>query len=169
MSNDNHEVMSPEDEAELSRLLSMDSANMPSSMAVNQEQLASNASSEQPIRSKYYGVYDNNGTNKDQFAFRAALRLGNGTTARWMNLGYFNCEHTAAIAYNVAAVNMFNKGAWLNPVDTKLCNVEEYSRFKELRAAHIITSTAKVKAIQEAGGEMRYVDLDRDTAQAAEA
>ena len=145
-----------------------DSANMPSSMAVNQDQINSANSTDgtHEARSKYYGVYTNKGKNADKFAFRAALRLGNGDNARWMNLGYFNCEHTAAIAYNVAAVNMFGKGAWLNPVDTKLCEPVEYARYKEVRAAHIVSSTKKVKEIQEAGGELRYVDLEADRTQA---
>jgi len=170
MSSDNNTTMSAADQAELERLLQLDSANMPTSMAVNQEMLASDNSVavSTPVRSKYFGVYNNKGNNADKFAFRSALRLGSGDNARWMNLGYFNCEHTAAIAYNVAAVNMFGGGAFLNPVDDTLCNVEEYTRFKELRASHIISSAAKVKALHAEGKDMRYVDLDREAAPAVD-
>lgn len=156
--------MSDEDIAELEYYLGVDSANMPSSMAVNQEQMAQEASSalpEQP-RSKYYGVYNNNSGNQSHMAFRAAVRLGSKANARWVNLGYFNCEHTAAIAYNVAAINYFGKGAWVNPVATEKCDPVEYARYRELRADYIADSVTALKAMHVKGEHPNTVDLDRE-------
>lgn len=156
--------MSQEDEEELQRYLNIDSANMPNSMAVNQDQMAQEASSalpEQP-RSKYYGVYNNNSGNQSHMPFRAALRLGSKASARWVPLGYFKCEHVTAIAYNVAAINYFGKGAWLNPVDTEKCDSTEYARFRELRADYIADSVTKLKAMHANGEHPNTVDLDRE-------
>lgn len=165
MNTETQPVMSAEDEAELIRLLGADSANMPTSMAVNQEQIRQSASSEVKLtRSKYYGVYHNNGKNKDDFAFRSALRIGHddpdkGIKADYINLGYFNCEHTAGIAYNVAALNTFGQGAWLNPINPDWCDQAEYERFKDVRAEHIIKATAKMVKLRAENKSPRYVDL----------
>lgn len=164
MSNENHnplapmadEVMSAEDEAELLRLLSFDSANIPGTES------ESVAEEHQPPRSKYFGVYNNTGTNSDKFAFRSALGVrGKGGKHRWINLGYFNCEIVAAMAYNVAAINTFGKGAWLNPVSPADADVEEFTAWKAKRAEHIETATAKIKELQGDGVALRYVDLDK--------
>ena len=164
--------MSPTDQAELERLMGFDSSQMPTSMAVNQETLRMDASSENTeARSLYYGVYNvkPESQNFGKFKFRAAIRLGNdkfhadGTVkskATWVNLGYFNCEHTAGMAFNVAAVNYFGKGAWLNPIDTANADPEEYAEWKEQRAEYIVKASAAVAAIVEKGGSMRYVDLE---------
>lgn len=154
--------MSDSDQAELKRLLQIDSANMPNSMAVNQEQLASDASVEvpEPVRSKYFGVYTNTGNNKDAFQFRAALSMGQADKKRWMNLGYYNCEIVAAMAYNTAAINTFGAGAWLNPVNKDDANAEELQRFHTVRAGHIATASAKIKTLLAEGVNLQYVDLD---------
>lgn len=156
--------MTPQEEQELHRLLQVDSANMPSSMAVNQEQLASAASVDKlPARSIFYGVYTNTGNNADKFKYRAAVRLGSGEKARFMNLGYFNCETTAALAYNVAAINTFGAGAWLNRVDKSLADATELARFHELRSKHISTAASKVADLTAKGIDLQYVDLaDRE-------
>lgn len=160
--------MSASDQAELARYLAVDSADLPTSMAVNQEQIASdNSVEETPLpRSKYFGVYNNTGKNADKFKFRAAVRVGSNSNKYYVNLGYFNCEHTAALAYNTAAVNKFNSGAWLNPVDVALCDADELARFKKKRAGYITTAVAKIAAMHEAGTHINYVDLDRDLAPA---
>lgn len=175
MSNEEHnplapmadEVMSAADEAELIRLLSFDSVNIP---GVEDDSIAEE---HQPPRSKYFGVYNNTGTNADQFAFRSALGVRNkgkgGNSHRWINLGYFNCEHVAAMAYNVAAVNTFGKGAWLNPVKPEDANVEEYTAWRAKRAAHIETAATKIKQMQADNVTLRYVDLDKREADIATA
>jgi len=156
--------MSAEDTEELNRLIAVDSADIPTSMAVNQAQIASDNSVEEPElpRSKYFGVYNNTGKNADKFKFRAAVRVGSGKNKYYMNLGYFNCEHVAAMAYNTAAVNKFNSGAWLNPLDMSLLDTDELARFKKKRAGYITTAVAKIAAMHEAGIPINYVDLDRD-------
>ena len=39
-------------------------------------------------RSEYLGVYHNTGKGRDEVPFRVAIRLGNGSSARWVNCGY---------------------------------------------------------------------------------
>ena len=165
---DNNIEMSVQDAEELNRLLGLDSANMPNSMAVNQ-QLAASASGAPVVgdspRSKYYGVYHNHGDNAVEFPFRAAVRLGTKKKPRYVNLGYFKCEHVSAIAYNVAAINYFGKGAWINPVATELCDPAEYDRYKELREDYIAMSVTAMKEMHAAGNHPHTVDLNRTAAE----
>jgi len=151
-------VMTPAEEAELKRLLQMDSADIPGAGAgVNRD--LKDPTHTTP-RSLFYGVYNNTGNNADKFKFRSALRVGRDKP-RWINLGYFNDEIIAAMAYNVAAVNMFGKGAWLNPVDaTMVGDTDELARWRKQRGEHIETAKTKIAQLKAEGIEPRYVDLE---------
>lgn len=165
MSNQSYDSlgMSEEDIAEFERYLAVDSADIPGAGAgVNRD--AHDPSHNAP-RSQYFGVYNNTGNNADKFRFRSALRMGQGKNARWLNLGYFNCEIVAAMAYNVAAVNTFKKGAFLNPVSPEDADAEELKRWKELRAEHIATATETIQKLKEDGVHLRYVDLEARNAE----
>lgn len=149
--------MSVQDEQELLRLLQIDSADIPGAGAgVNRD--LKDPSHTAP-RSQFFGVYNNTGNNADKFKFRAALRMGKPESPRWLNLGYFNCEVVAAMAYNVAAINTFGKGAWLNPVKAADANAEELKTWREKRAEHIETASTKLKTLIADGESMRYVDV----------
>ena len=157
-------AMTPPNQQEFLRLMSFDSANMG---GTDQSGIHPDHRQE---RSPYVGVYHNNGTNADKFKFRSALRMGSGEKAFWLGLGYFNDEAIAALAYNVAAMNKFGAGAWLNPVElSDVTDQVELAAWQTLRADYIASATAKLAELQAAGTEIKYSSLEDREAKAAEA
>ena len=113
-----------------------------------------------PPRSKYLGVYHNNGNNSNLFMYRAAICLFKGQpNQKWINLGYFNCEHVAATAYNVASINYFNGKGMLNPVNKPDRDVEEYTLFLARRKTHILSAQKMVQSNAASGIKPRMWEI----------
>ena len=102
------------------------------------------------VRSEFLGVYNNNTeSSKASVPFRAAIRMGHGAKARWLNLGYLASEKVAARIYNMYAVILFKKGAILNDVSLNNLELEEFQQFVNSKAKRL-SSLEKARDISYA-------------------
>jgi hypothetical protein len=62
--------------------------------------------------SGYKGVY----WNKSKKRWAASIRYNR----KRVNCGHYKCEHEAAAAYNLKAIELFGEYAWLNEITTEL-------------------------------------------------
>lgn len=118
-----------------------------------------------PQRSGYLGVYENRSDKYPDKPFRAALCVNKGKPdQKWMNLGYFKCEHVAAAAYNVASLNVFKGKGYLNPVDHDSRDEEDYKAFVAKRHDKIASAVAIFNKAKEAGVEFKHWELRAEAA-----
>lgn len=110
--------------------------------------------------SKYLGVYHNPNATAAQKPYRAAIcRFKGQPNQKWVNLGYFDCEHVAATAYNVASINYFNGKGMLNPVNVDLRDAKEYNAFKTKRQEFVVKAAQQLTANQAANIPTKHWEL----------
>lgn len=157
------QTFTAQDEAEMAAFFAseaMDDPMNPVDQPAGEAETGAPANEKLDTRTDYRGVYVNTHKNKDKFKFRAAISQKDQNTGNlfWTNLGYFNCQLVAAMAYNVAALGIYLGKARLNKVNPSECNTGELEEFKRKRALRIQIANVVINSVRASGAELQYVD-----------
>lgn len=111
-------------------------------------------------KTQYSGVFVNRPNSRSGKKYRVAIaqQANRDSGTFWMNLGNFDCVHTAANCYNTHALGIFLGKAKLNRVSLADCDPVELAQFKKDRALRIAIAGLVIKSVTSAGEQLVFRD-----------